>query len=130
MQKVEDILKLLKEKTLSAEELEIKGKFSREDIDTILNFLEQQRCIEKKNKRYRITEAGLQLLSSPTKTASRSLYNEKTKKKSVKEREEMADRFGIEINDVEHAAWRFAKDLVGVKLRRDLEEKKKKEEEK
>lgn len=124
MQKVEDVLKLLKKRPLSAKELEIKGKRSTEEIAVSVNFLEQRGFIfERKNKQYHITEAGLQLLSLHTEVASRSLYNEKTKKTSIKERGEMAERYDIKIDDVEHAAWRFAKDLVGVKLRRDLEEK-------
>lgn len=53
-----------------------------------------------------------------------ALYDEGTKKATAIQRAKMADRFDIEIDDVEHAAWVIARDMVGAKLRRDLEEKK------
>ena len=125
MQKIEDILELLKKRPLSAEELEKKGKLPTEDINVVVNFLEQRGFIEEKNKRYRITEIGLQLLSLPTKTASHLLYSEKTKEASIKERKKMADRYNVEISDVDHAAWVIAKSVIWAKLEQDCAERKK-----
>ena len=133
MREVEEILELLKGKPYSVGGLKAYSKLSEEKVQAIVSFMQKQDLIEVHSNEITITESGLEFLNlSPDSevTKSASLYTEKTKETSVKEREEMADRYGIETDDVEHAAWMFAKDLVGVKLRRDLQEKKKKGKEK
>lgn len=53
-----------------------------------------------------------------------ALYSEETKASSVKERQGMAERYSVETDDVDHAAWVLAKDVIWAKLGQDCAEKK------
>lgn len=102
-------------------ELESESQFPPNAFNNVIDFLQQYKFVEVKNKQVRITESGQELLELPEEE---TLYTTDKLKAADDEIKAMAERMGVTKKDVIFAVWIYSKDLIAAKLRRDLKSKK------